>query len=153
MSIVANIKGALGLKPDKVDKSKEPPLTRKPMRKVSKKRRGYYDSPRGKFDLEYMGLVRKLHCVICDEWCMIQTTPTEAHHPICGRFGTRKDDNTNVIPLCQCHHKGTAGSDKTAIHEGKETWVAAYGPDHHFIAPTQDKISRIFGFNVEERPE
>ena len=104
---------------------KRTPLTRKtPMRKVSAKRTAYRASDEGKAALEHMRRVKELPCVICNA-----PPPSDAHHVICGRYGTRKAADTEVIPLCKAHHQD--GSD--AIHNGKLTWVAKYGPDYSYL--------------------
>jgi hypothetical protein len=101
------------------------PLTSKtPMRKVSAKRKSYRASDEGKAGLEHMQSVKMLPCVICNA-----PPPSDAHHVICRRYGNRKAADTEVIPLCKAHHQD--GPD--AIHNGKLSWVAKYGPDYSYL--------------------
>lgn len=87
---------------------------------------------------DYLRAVRELPCCICVGWGLIQTTPTHAHHTICGRFGQRKTLDILAIPLCWFHHQGPDG-----IHTRKTWWVNQYGPDTDFIAITQDKLEHL----------
>jgi len=93
-------------------------------------------------DRAYLAAIHDLPCAVCDAFGQVQTSRTEAHHTICGRYSQAKTPDRQAIPLCQEHHQGLdfITSDKLAIHKGKESWVAAYGPDTDYIATTQDKI-------------
>ena len=94
-------------------------------------------------DPAYLAIIHELPCVICEAFGFRQTSITEAHHTICGRFSGRKTPDRQAIPLCQCHHQGLRfdrDKEKLAIHNGKESWVAAYGEDVEYISATQDKI-------------
>lgn len=127
---------------------KEAKPKRKGMPPKSKKRIAYEASEEGKFGLYYMGLVRQLPCIICYEWGMIQKSKTEAHHPIHGRFATRKEDDLTVIPLCQGHHVQGFDKTKVELHAHPSKWKRIYGPDHQFIERTQDAIERLHGVRV-----
>lgn len=87
-------------------------------------------------DPAYLAAVRSLPCVICDGWGLRQTTPTEAHHTICGRYGQHKTPDREAIPLCRHHHTGADG-----IHTKRAWWVDTFGSDTDFIAVTQDAIA------------
>jgi hypothetical protein len=102
------------------------------MRRVSKKRQAKAKSDEGRAEQAYMLAVKRLPCCICGA-----PPPSDAHHTICGRYGSRKTSAYETIPLCKAHHQD--GPD--AIHNGKASWVAKYGPDTDYIAPTQ-KILR-----------
>jgi hypothetical protein len=68
--------------------------------------------------------VKQLPCVICNKH-----GPSDAHHVICGRYGSAKASDMEVIPLCRnCH---TEGPD--AIHNGKASWVEKYGEDYIYL--------------------
>jgi hypothetical protein len=45
-----------------------------------------------------------------------------------------------AIPLCGGHHQGQFDRTKLAIHQRKDAWERAYGPDHSYTAATQDKL-------------
>lgn len=79
----------------------------------------------------HMAKVAQLRCVTCGDW------PVEVHHVICGRFGQHKASDMDVIPLCPCCHR----TGPLAIHRGKETWVAAYGPDYSYLKTVRDILN------------
>lgn len=80
---------------------------------------------------DHMARVAACQCVVCR-----RPGPSEVHHCICGRFGSRKASDFDTIPLCYECHRGPHG-----IHAGKETWVAINGPDTDFLALTADLIA------------
>ncbi len=94
-------------------------------------------------DPAYLAAVRALPCCICEAWGMAQNSPTNAHHPICGRHGTRKRPDHTAIPLCDGHHQGDFDTTKIAIHRDRALWVEWYGEDTDWIAPTQDKLAHM----------
>ena len=93
-------------------------------------------------NLAYLALVRQQPCCICDAFGMRQTTPTEAHHIICGRGGNRKTPDSTAIPICRAHHR-TGENGFLAIHMHRKAWVEAYGPDIDWVAVTLDKLGVI----------
>lgn len=109
----------------------KPIAAKTPMRKRSKKREAYRSSAEGKAAMAYMGKVKQLPCCVCGA-----PPPSDAHHVIHDRFGTRKSSDFDVIALCKKHHQD--GPD--AIHNGKETWRAKYGPDHGYIEATKRAV-------------
>ena len=115
---------------------KRTPLKRgsKPMRKVSKKRAAHRASKDGQAGLAYMGAVKQLPCCICGA-----PPPSDAHHTICGRYGSRKTSDFDTIPLCKEHHQD--GPD--AIHNGKSSWVEKYGPDTNYIESTKRLVEKL----------
>lgn len=98
--------------------------SRKPMKRVSDKRRAYRASDEGQAALAYMAAVKGLPCVICGK-----PGPSEAHHVIHGRYSARKASDFDVIPLCVAHHR----EGPEAIHSGKLTWAMKHGPDYSYI--------------------
>ena len=89
---------------------------------------------------EYLSAIHQLPCVVCDAFGEPQSSPTQAHHTICGRYSARKTPDKQAIPLCEGHHQGMFDTSKTAIHRGKKSWVSKYGPDTDYIAVTQDRL-------------
>lgn len=97
-------------------------------------------------DPQYLSDLHQLSCCVCDAFGLTQTSPTEAHHVICGRFGNLRTPDRMAIPLCMCHHQGLRfdrDKSKLAIHNSKEEWVAEYGPDYDYITATQDRMERV----------
>jgi len=72
----------------------------------------------------HIARVKQLPCIIC-----LKHGPSDAHHVICGRYGSAKASDMDVIPLCKAHHQD--GPD--AIHNGKASWVEKYGEDHKYL--------------------
>jgi len=107
---------------------------KKPMNRTSKKRRNYRASDEGKAAMEYMGLVKQLPCCICNA-----PPPSDCHHVIHDRFGSRKASDLDTIPLCKKHHQ--EGTD--AIHNGKETWREKHGPDHSYVEWTKRAVKEF----------
>lgn len=103
----------------------------KPMRKVSAKRRAYRASEEGKAAMAYMRAVKSLPCCVCGA-----PGPSDAHHPIHDRYGTRKASDFDVVPLCKIHHQ----DGPNAIHNGKQSWREQHGPDHGFIDQTRKAV-------------
>ena len=68
--------------------------------------------------------VKQLPCVICR-----LPGPSDAHHVISGRYGSRKASDFEVISLCKRHHQ----HHPEAIHENKRAWEEANGPDWGFL--------------------
>ena len=108
---------------------KRSPVKRKTaLRPISAKRRAYRSSKDGKEALKYMEKVKSLPCVIC-----LKPGPSDAHHVICGRYGTSKASDLDVIPLCKAHHQ----DGPEAIHNGKASWVEKHGPDWMYLDLTK----------------
>ena len=102
-----------------------------------------FKPPKAKKDPAYLAKVRELGCCICEAFGEMQMSPTEAHHPIHGRFSFTKAPDDTAIPLCRGHHLGDFDTSKLAIHRGKETWAEKYGLDTDWIDATRDKIERM----------
>lgn len=112
---------------------KRTPLKRtSKLRKVSAKRSFYRASKEGQDALEYMLRVKGLPCVVCGA-----APPSDAHHVIHDRFGSRKSSDWDVIPLCKAHHQ----DGPEAIHNGKQTWREKHGPDHGFLPLVKELLS------------
>ena len=110
-----------------------PLKAKKPMRQVSAKKAAYRASEEGQAALEHMRRVKALPCAVCG-----QPPPSDAHHVIHDRFGTRKASDFDTIPLCKAHHQ----DGPLAIHNGKERWREAYGPDHKYLEWTKKMLQR-----------
>lgn len=121
-------RGPLGLKATKGTTREVKPRRVKP---ISDKRAAYWRSPRGKAALAYIAEVKQLPCVACG-----RHGPSDAHHPICERYGGRKSDDFEVIPLCKaCHQDGPR-----AIHTDKTAWMQRNGSDRGYIERTRSQV-------------
>ncbi|WP_299830732.1 Ref family recombination enhancement nuclease [uncultured Roseobacter sp.] len=107
----------------------------------------YQKSERVEKDPAYLAMVRQLPCCICDNFGMIQSSPTEAHHVKSGRFSFAKTPDRQAIPLCHSHHNKLrpypGDEDKIGFHNSQEAWKAAYGPDHDYTSATQDAVEAL----------
>lgn len=124
-----------------IPRRKPMPRPTKPMPSRSTKRAAYLASDQGKAGLAHMARVRALPCIICREWGLRQTTPTEAHHCIHGRYGTRKAPDTATIPLCAEHHRESADPEKVALHAEPSRWKRLHGPDTEWLAKIHDMLA------------
>lgn len=91
----------------------------------------------------YLAKVRALPCIICTSYGLPQQSPTQAHHVIHERGSFRKVPDTMTIPLCEGHHQGLMDTSKIALHQQPSRWKREYGPDHTYVATTQDMIEAM----------
>ena len=89
-------------------------------------------------DPAHLDRVRALPCCICDAWGLAQTTPTEAHHVVHGRYSQRRTPDRMAIPLCAAHHRGDRGV--IGLHSNPAAWKQLYGSDTDWIPITLDKL-------------
>ena len=104
-----------------------------PIRRVSRKRAAQHASSEGKADLAYMGRVRDGPCIICRLFGEQQLSPTQAHHPIHGRYSARKAPARDCLGICEGHHQGNFDGSKIALHREPDEWKARYGLDTDYI--------------------
>ena len=97
-------------------------------------------NPKAKPNPKYLAKVRELPCCICEAFGYHQKSPTTAHHPIHDRFSTRKVPDEQAIPLCEGCHQGLRDTSKVAVHREPSKWKRLHGPDHDYIAITQDRL-------------
>lgn len=102
----------------------------------SAKKTAHTASTEGQRAREYIAAVKMLPCCICGK-----AGPSDAHHTICGRYGSRKTSDFDAIPLCkECHQTGP-----NAIHRGKRSWVERNGLDTDYISETRRKVALVMG--------
>lgn len=68
-------------------------------------------------------------------------TPAELHHPRAGTGGGQKAPDSDVIPLCPPHHRGTLHPQVPSIHRDKNRFIAEFGTEHELLA----RVNSIFG--------
>ena len=88
-------------------------------------------------DRDHLARVKSLPCIIC-----FAPPPSDAHHVIHGRYGTRKASDHDTIPLCKLHHQ----HGPHAIHNGKETWAAMFGEDHSYLPKVREWLEQEIDF-------
>jgi len=112
----------LGLKQPKADKPQ-----RKPLPKVSAKKRAHKATEKAAGAWDHMARVKALPCICCGA-----PPISEAHHV--------KDDGKprsdfRVIPLCQPCHTGPNG-----YHKAKRSWRERYGRDCDMLGRVAETI-------------
>ena len=108
-------RGPIGLKTGKP--AKRP---RKPIPRMSAKKRAHKAAERALGASEHMAWVKSLPCICCGA-----VAPSEAHH-VTGDKMPRSD--FRVIPLCYACHRGAEG-----YHNAKRAWVKRHGPDYMLL--------------------
>ena len=91
-------------------------------------------------DPERLARVAEMPCVICHEWGMVQFSPTQVHHCIHGRHGTRRTPDAMTIPLCEGHHQGLRDTSKIALHREPLAWREEYGDDVNWLSWVEDRL-------------
>lgn len=88
----------------------------------------------------YMGRVAELGCIAC---CIDGTpgTPPELHHPRAGTGGGQKAPDSDVIPLCPPHHRGTMHPSVPSIHRDKLKFIARFGTEAQLLAIVRHAIT------------
>lgn len=84
--------------------------------------------------------VAHLPCCICDFYGLVQLSRTTVHHCIMGRYDTRREPDSETIPLCDGHHQARFDASKIAIHREPKEWRAKYGPDTDWVKWTDERI-------------
>ena len=97
-------------------------------------------SPKRASDPAPLTRIRDMPCCICAEYGMPQLTPTQAHHCIHGRHGTRKVPDAMTLPLCEGHHQGLLDTSKIALHREPNAWRAAYGADTDWLSWVEEAM-------------
>lgn len=87
-----------------------------------------------------LAAVAGMPCCICHEYGLPQLSPTQVHHCIHGRHGTRRAPDTMTIPLCEGHHMGQFDTTKVAIHRDPADWKRAYGEDKRWISWVEERL-------------
>ena len=91
-------------------------------------------------DPSRLAAVAGLPCCICYEYGLTQHSPTQVHHCIHGRFGTRRAPDNMTIPLCEGHHQGNRDASKIALHREPDEWKERYGEDTKWISWTEERL-------------
>jgi len=93
-------------------------------------------------DIEHMGRVKSLPCIVCDMRGEAQTSPSEAHHikrdPITGQplGASQKGDAWTTIPLCSGRHHWNG----VHVHMGSKEFEARYGNELDLLALVYERL-------------
>lgn len=96
--------------------------------------------PKAKPNPDHMAKVAALPCIVCFEWNLPQQTPTQVHHVIHGRYGTRRAPDEMTIPLCRAHHLTGEGG-YVALHREPAKWKRLYGEDVLFLSWVENRLA------------
>ncbi len=110
----------------------------RPRKPAKFKRRTRSDS-----DPHRLMMIHALECVICAKFHLQQTSPTQAHHCIHGRFSTKKAPDEDTMPICEGHHMGLRDTSKIALHREPKKWRELYGDDTDYLKHVNDKLRRL----------
>lgn len=101
---------------------------------------GLKEPKQGK-DPARLAAIHDLPCAICWNYGEPQNSPTQAHHTIHGRYGTRKSPDSMTISLCEGHHQGLVDTSKVALHREPDEWKRKYGSDVDWIHWTTERLN------------
>lgn len=116
------------------------PKPRKPLPRVSAKRKAYQASSHGRYWSKYVAALHNAPCIICESHGLPQNSPTQAHHPIMGRFSSSRVHDKLSLPVCEGHHQGLIDTSQVAIHREPDRFKALFGPDADYVAIIQDRM-------------
>lgn len=94
----------------------------------------------GKARLAHFARVAALGCIAC---LMDGNpgTPPELHHPRSSAGMGQKAPDTDVLPLCHRHHRGTDHPRTPSIHLDRLAFIAKYGSEKDLLI----KVRELFG--------
>jgi hypothetical protein len=81
----------------------------------------------------HMDRVAEMGCVACRLTGFIGT-PAELHHPRTDAGGGQKAPDSDVIPLCHAHHRGTLHPKVPSIHRDRNVFIATFGSEADLLA-------------------
>ena len=91
-------------------------------------------------DRKRLAAVAEMPCVICHEFWEPQSSPTQVHHCIHGRYSTKRAPDCMTIPLCEGHHQGNFDTSKTALHREPKSWREKYGDDTQWLSWVEERL-------------
>jgi len=91
---------------------------------------------RSKATKAYMGRVAELGCIAC---LIAGTpgTPPELHHPRTDAGAGQKAPDSDVIPLCPPHHRGTMHPLVPSIHLDRLKFIETFGSEAELLERVQ----------------
>ena len=116
-------------------------LTRKTPLKATTIRASGKRKTRTKAMKAYMDRVAELGCIAC----LIDGnpgTPAELHHPRTDAGAGQKAPDSDVIPLCPPHHRGTMHPIVPSIHLDRLKFIATFGTEAELLERLRTQIAR-----------
>ena len=109
-----------------------------PRKRHGTRRRGESDGDaaihlKGKARSAHFARVAALGCIACliDGY---PGTPPELHHPRANAGMGQKAPDTDVLPLCHRHHRGTDHPRTPSIHLDRLAFIERYGSETELLA-------------------
>ena len=91
----------------------------------------------------------RLHmCRVADIGCIAcliagnPDTPAELHHPRSNAGAGQRSPDSDVIPLCPPHHRGTMHPAVASIHLSRPIFIAIYGTEAELLARVRSLMAR-----------
>ena len=109
------------------------PRASKPMRSKGKSR--------SKSMRLHMCRVAAVGCIAC----LIDgnpDTPAELHHPRSNAGAGQKSPDSDVIPLCHAHHRGTMHPVVPSIHLDRLKFIATFGTEAELLERLRTQMAR-----------
>lgn len=84
----------------------------------------------------FCDLTAKQYLKIVASWgCLICQRPAEVHHIRDGMGAAQRNDDFNILPLCEIHHR--IGGRGVAFHADKKLWQFLHGTEREL----QDRLN------------
>jgi len=99
---------------------------------------------RSKATKAHMSRVAELGCIAC---LIAGTpgTPPELHHPRTGAGAGQRAPDSDVIPLCHAHHRGTMHPKVPSIHRDRLAFIAQFGTEAELLAKVRERLRQAIG--------
>lgn len=91
---------------------------------------------------QWMADVASLGCVACRNHGYGET-PAEVHHIRDGQGASQRADDTETIPLCPAHHRGTAHPIVPSVHRDKRRFEREFGTERELLAQTVREVNEL----------
>lgn len=89
----------------------------------------------------HMGRVASLGCIAC-RIAGTPGTPPELHHPRHDAGAGQKAPDSDVIPLCPPHHRGTMHPSVPSIHRDRLVFIERFGSEADLLAMVRTLAAR-----------
>jgi hypothetical protein len=95
---------------------------------------------RSKATKAYMDRVAALGCIACRQ--MGHFTAPELHHPRANAGAGQKAPDSDVIPLCPPHHRGTHHPRVPSIHLDRLAFIERFGTEADLLAKVRTLLAK-----------